>query len=65
MQVVRGYLKYISFFAKNISYYILYFVVTPRSFIIPKLSIRKPGSSSVQIISPDEHPRAYGSKALR
>ena len=30
---------------------ILYFVVTPRYFIIAKLSIRKPGSSSVLIIS--------------
>ena len=30
---------------------ILYFVVAPRNFIIAKLSIRKPGSSSVLIIS--------------
>ena len=35
--------------------YILYFVVTPRNFIIAKLSIRKPGSSS-DIISTDEDP---------
>ena len=28
-----------------------YFVVTPHNFIIAKLSIRKPGSSSVLIIS--------------
>ncbi len=33
--------------------YILDFVVTPRNFIIAKLSIRKPGSSSVLIISDD------------
>ncbi len=33
--------------------YILYFVVTPRNFIIAKLSIRKPGCSS-DIISTDE-----------
>ncbi len=31
--------------------FILYFVATPRNFIIAKLSIRKPGSSSVLIIS--------------
>ncbi len=31
--------------------YILYFVVTPRNFIIAKLSIGKPGSSSVLKIS--------------
>ncbi len=36
--------------------YILYFVVTPRNFIIAKLSIRKLGSSSSSsdIISTDE-----------
>ncbi len=34
---------------------ILNFVVTPRNFIIAKLSIRKPGSSSVLIIA-DEDP---------
>ena len=48
--------------------YILNFVVTPRNFIIAKLSIRKPGSSLLPIvsdvISTDEDP-AYGSKALR
>ncbi len=41
-------------------YYIFNFVVTPRNFIIAKLSIRKPGSSSVLIksdfISTDEDP---------
>ena len=31
--------------------YIINFVVTPHNFIIAKLSIRKPGSSSVLIIS--------------
>ena len=40
--------------------YILYFVVTPRNFIIAKLSIGKPGSSSVlkisDIIITDEDP---------
>ena len=34
-----------------LQYYILNFVVTPRNFIIAKLSIRKPGSSSVLILS--------------
>ena len=33
--------------------YILNFVVTQRNFIIAKLSIHKPGSSSVLIISED------------
>ena len=33
--------------------YILNFVVTPRNFIIAKLSIRKPGFSSVLIVSSD------------
>jgi hypothetical protein len=32
------------------------FVETPRKFITAKLSIRKPGSSSVHIISTDEDP---------
>ena len=56
--------------------YFLYFVVTPPNFIIAKLSIRKPGSSSVLIISvliisvltsvlALMKIRAYGSKALR
>ncbi len=40
--------------------YILYFVVSPRNFIIANLSIRKPGSSSMliisDIISTDEDP---------
>jgi hypothetical protein len=52
---------------------IVLFVETPRKFITAKLSIRKPGSSSVLIniiiiivISTDELPiRAYGSKALQ
>ncbi len=35
----------------NNNYVFLNFVVTPRNFIIAKLSIRKPGSSSVLIIS--------------
>jgi hypothetical protein len=33
-----------------IKYVIVLFVETPRKFITPKLSIRKPGSSSVLII---------------
>ncbi len=54
---------------------IFYFVVTPRNFIIAKLSIPKPGSSSVLIKSDTFDTfeillalmkiRAYGSKALR
>jgi hypothetical protein len=35
----------------NKSYIIVLFVETPRKFITAKLSIRKPGSSSVLIIS--------------
>ncbi len=46
----------------NRSSIIFNFVVTPRNFIIAKLSIRKPGSSSVLIMMKI---RAYGSKALR
>ena len=44
------------------------FVDTPRNFIIAKLSIRKPGSSSVlinQILLALMKIRVYGSKALR
>ncbi len=47
------------FFKNNISSlnvcmvkkYILYFVATPRNFIIAKLSIRKPGCSSVILLA--------------
>jgi hypothetical protein len=39
-----------------IKYIIVLFVETPRKFITAKLSIRKPGSSSVLIICPDEDP---------
>jgi hypothetical protein len=39
-----------------IKYIIVLFVETPRKFITAKLSIRKPGSSSVHIISTDEDP---------
>ena len=44
---------------KTKNYLIFNFVVTPRNFIIAKLSIRKPGSSSVSLsdfISTDEDP---------
>ena len=53
------------------SHYILNFVVTPRNFIIAKLSIRKPGSSSVLIISdlqtrdPFENMLEYGARVFR
>ena len=40
------------------------YVETPRKFINAKLSIRKPGSSSVLIILALMKTRAYGSKAL-
>jgi hypothetical protein len=39
-----------------IKYIIVLFVETPRKFITAKLLIRKPGSSSVHIISTDEDP---------
>jgi hypothetical protein len=58
-----------------IKYIIVLFVETPREFITAKVSIRKPGSSSVHIDPcPDLHQdillalmkiRAYGSKALQ
>jgi hypothetical protein len=46
-----------------IKYIILLFVETPRKFITAKLSIRKPGSSSVLLALMKI--RAYGSKALQ
>ena len=49
-----------------IRYIIVLFVETPRKFITAKLSIRKPGSSSVLIILLALMKiRAYGSKALQ
>ena len=47
--------------------YILHFVFveTPRKFITAKLSIRSPGSSSVDILLALMEIRAYGSKALQ
>ena len=42
--------------------YLLSFVETPRKFIIAELLIRK---LSIRIISTDEDPKAYGSKALQ
>jgi hypothetical protein len=53
-------------FEKTLSIYIIVlFVETPRKFITAKLSIRKPGSSSVLIILALMKIRAYGSKALQ
>ena len=47
-----------------IKHIIVLFVETPRKFITAKLSIRKPGSSSVkwaQILSPDRKPGSSSS----
>jgi hypothetical protein len=44
---------------------IVLFVETPRKFITAKLSIRKPGSSSVLILLALMKIPAYGSKALQ
>jgi hypothetical protein len=50
----------------EIKYIIVLFVETPRKFISAKLSIRKPGSSSVlKILLALTKIRAYGSKALQ
>ena len=70
-QIIRLTYLYVdvSYNAKHIEYIIVLFVETPRKFITAKLSIRKPGSSSVLIISDIllalMKIRAYGSKALQ
>ena len=53
-------IKFFVYVCMAIKYIIVLFVETPRKFITAKLSIRKPGSSSVliicHIISTDEDP---------